>query len=370
VVYMHEGTLFAVPFDLQRLTVTGQPAPILEGVVTGPVNGAAQFSFSETGNLVYVAGRSGGPDVSIYWMDREGKFTPLRETPGDYRNLAFSPDGKRLALEIFDGKRSDIWVYEWERDTITRLTFAGEANRYPVWTPDGQRIVYSSLEKGGAANLWWIRADGAGDAQRLAESKNNEYAGTWRPDGKILAFSQTNPGTNLDIMTLPIEGDEKSGWRPGDPKPFLNTPAAEVAPAFSPDGRWLAYGSSESGSYEVFVRPFPGPGGKWQVSTGGGVLPKWSRNGKELFYRTADSKIMVVTYTASSDSFRADKPQLWSLGQFTELGLFTYNFDLHPDGKRFAVLKTPGTEGATVVNKVSFIINFFDELRSKFPPGK
>ena len=320
VVYMHEGTLFAVPFDLKRLEVTGQPAPILEGVVTNPGSGGAQFSFSDTGNLVYVAGRGGGQNVSIYWMDREGKFTPLRETPGNYFNPAFSPDGKRLALEINDGKRSDIWVYEWERDTLTRLTFAGETNAYPVWTPDGQRIVYSSQEKGGAFNLWWIRADGAGDAQRLTESKSPQYAGSWRPDGKVLAFHQLNPGTDCDIMTLPIEGDEKSGWKPGEPKPFVNSAFNERQPAFSPDGRWLAYQSNESGNYEVYVRPFPGPGGKWQISTGGGVYPKWSRNGKELFYRTPDSKIMVVTYTASGDSFRADKPQLWSPGQFTDRG--------------------------------------------------
>jgi Tol biopolymer transport system component len=367
--YMHEGTLFAVPFDLKQLEVTGQPAPILEGVVASPGTGGAQFSFSETGNLVYVAGGSAIQNVSIYWMDREGKFTPLRETPSGYYNPAFSPDGKRLALEIFDGKRRDIWVYEWERDTLTRLTFAGEGDSKPVWTPDGQRIVYSSQEKGGALNLWWIRADGAGDAQRLAESKSQQYATSWRPDGKFLAFFQLNPGTSYDIMTLSIEGDEKSGWKIGEPKPFLNSAFFELEPAFSPDGRWLAYHSNESGSNEVYVRPFPGPGGKWQISTGGGVAPRWSPNGRELFYRTTDSKIMVVTYTASGDSFHADKPQLWSPGQFTERGA-TRNFDLHPDGKRFAVLKAPGTEQTPAVNKVSFIFNFFDELRRRVPTGK
>ncbi len=370
VVYMHEGTLFAVPFDLKRLEVTGQPAPILEGVLTVPLYAGAQFSFSETGSLAYVPGRSGGVNVSIYWMDREGKFTPLRETPGDYRNPALSPDGKRLALDIGDAKRRDIWVYEWERDALTRMTFAGEANAYPVWTPDGKRIVYSSREKSGAYNLWWIRADGAGAAQRLTESKNPQYALSWRPDGKFLAFHEINPSTGVDVMTMPIEGDEKSGWKPGEPKPFVNSVFTEAEPAFSPDGRWIAYVSNESGSYEVYVRPFPGPGGKWQVSTGAGTYPKWSRNGKELFYRTVDSKIMVVTYTASDDSFHADKPQLWSPGQFTERGIGTYNFDLHPDGKRFAVLKAPGTEQTTAVNKVSFIFNFFDEIRRKFPPGK
>jgi Tol biopolymer transport system component len=370
VVYMHEGTLFAVPFDLKRLEVTGQPAPILEGVLTVPLYAGAQYSFSETGSLAYVAGRSGGTNVSIYWMDPEGKFTLLRGTPGGYYNPAFSPDGKRLALDIGDAKRRDIWVYEWERDSLTRLTFAGETNVSPVWTPDGQRIVYSSREKGGALNLWWIRADGAGAPQRLTEDKNPQYALSWRPDGKFLAFHEINPSTGVDVMTMPIEGDEKSGWKPGEPKPFVNSAFTEAEPAFSPDGRWLAYTSNESGSFEVYVRPFPGPGGKWQVSTDVGLYPKWSRNGKELFYRTLDSKIMVVTYTASGDSFHADKPQLWSPGQFTERGLGTYNFDLHPDGKRFAVLKTPGTEQVAVVNKVSFIFNFFDEISSKVPAGK
>jgi Tol biopolymer transport system component len=369
VVYMHEGSLFAVPFDLKQLEVTGQPTPILEGVVTAPIFGGAQFSFSDTGNLAYVAGGSGSRNLSIYWMDHEGKFTPLRETPGDYLNPAFSPDGKRLALDINEGKRRDIWVYESERGTLARLTFAGEANGAPVWTPDGERIVYSSQEKGGVYNLWWIRADGAGDAQRLTESKRPQFAGSWRPDGKVLAFFQLNPSTSADIMTLPIEGDEKSGWKPGEPKPFVNSFFDERGPAVSPDGRWLAYQSNESGSLEVYVRPFPGPGGKWQISTGGGY-PKWSRNGKELFYRTLDSKIMAVTYAASGDSFRADKPQLWSPGQFTERGLGVYNFDLHPDGKRFAVLKAPGTEQAAAVNKVTFIFNFFDEIKRKLPPGK
>src|SRR6202521_5441409 len=367
-VYRQEGAMFAMPFDLKRLEATGQPTPVLEGVVTAPIFAGAQFSFSETGNLVYVAGRSGGQDVSIYWMDREGKFTPLRETPGYYNNPVFSPDGKRLAVDIVDAKRRDIWVYEWARDALTRLTFSGEENMSPVWTPDGQRIVYSSQEKGGAFNLWWIRADGAGDAQRLTESKSPQYARSWRPDGKFLAFHELNPNTGFDVMTLPIQGDEKSGWKPGEPKPFVNSTFTEAEPAFSPDGRWLAYTSNESGGFEVYVRPFPGPGGKWQISTGGGIIPKWSPNGKELFYRTVDSKIMVVPYTASGDSFHADKPQLWSPGQFTDRGLGTSNFDVHPDGKRFAVLKTPGTEQDAAVNKVSFIFNFFDEVRRKFPP--
>jgi serine/threonine-protein kinase len=368
-VYMHEGTLFAVPFDLNHLEVTDQPVPILDRVATNPGTGGAQFSFSETGNLVYVAGGSVVQNLSIYWMDRQGKFTPLRETPGEYFAPALSPDGKRLAMNIRDGRRTNTWVYEWERDTLTRLTFGGTFTGSPVWTPDGQRITYTFLEKDGASNVYWKRADGAGDALPLTESKNQKYPSSWRPDGKVLAYTQLNPDTSWDILTLAIEGDEKSGWKAGEPKPFLNSPFNEVDAAFSPDGRWLAYGSDESGNSEVYVRPFPGPGGKWQISTGGGLLPRWSRSSKEFFYRTTDSKIMVAAYTTTRDSFHADKPQLWSPGQFTGRGP-TSNFDVHPDGKRFAVLKAPATGETLPVNKVSFIFNFFDELRRKVPSGR
>ena len=228
-VYMHDGRMFAVGFDLKRMEVTSPPAPILDGVVTDPGRGGAQFSFSETGNLVYIGGGSTSRYVSIYWMDHQGKFTPLRETPAAYSNPAFSPDGKRLALEIFD-RGSEIWVDDWARDSLTRLTFAEKINSNPVWTPDGQRIVYSAEEKGGTLNLWWKRADGAGNAQRLTQSKNAQYARSWRSDGKVLAFEQLNPGTKMDIMTLNVAGNEKSGWQPGESKPFVNTSFTESAP--------------------------------------------------------------------------------------------------------------------------------------------
>jgi serine/threonine-protein kinase len=368
-VYVHNGTLFAVHFDIKNLEVTGQPAPVMEGVTSNPDHGGAQVSFSDSGTFVYVAGSAVSQNVSIYWMDATGKFTPLRETPGNYHDPAISPDGKRLAMDITSGNRTDIWVYEWERDTLTRLTFKDDTNLEPVWTPDGQRIVYFSAEKEVVSNLWWIRADGGGDAQRLTESKYGQHPWSWSPDGKTLAFHQNNPGTGFDIMTMPVEGSEKTGWKPGEPKPFVNTASSEVHPAFSPDGRWIAYFSNESGPGEIYVRPFPGPGGKWQISTGGGEFPKWSRNGKELFYRTNDSKIMVVSYTTSGDSFHADKPRLWSPGQFTTRGT-ALNYALHPDGKRFAVLKAGNATESAPINKVSFIFNFFEELRRKVPAGK
>jgi len=368
-VYMNEGTLTAVPFDLKRLEITGRTAPVLEGLVANPGTGGAQFSFSETGTLVSVAGAGGRQELTISWMNREGNFTPLRETPGEYSTPRFSPDGKLLALHVSDGKRADVWVYDWERDTATQLTFAGLANRYPSWTPDGKRVAYFSVQDGGASGIFWIRADGTGDPQRLTESRNTQIPNSWSqsPDGRVLAFHQDKPGAKGDgtIMTLAVEGNEESGWKPGTPRPFQTNAFSEWRPAFSPDGRWLAYTSNEGGGNdEVWVRPFPGPGGKLKISSGGGMIPKWSLPNKELFYRTRDNTIMVATYTVTGDSFHPGKPRLWSAAQFSNAVLSDAgNFDLHPDGKRFAVLTPPGRKEAPKVDKVTFIFNFFDELR-------
>ncbi len=259
---------------------------------------------------------------------------------------------------------------DWERDTLSRITFAGVSNRIRVWTPDGQRIVYSSSEKGDVSESVVDSGRRRGRRERLTESKNVQTSGSWSPDGKILAYFESNPATGYDVITMPVEGSEKSGWKPGQPKPFVNTTFNEVVPAFSPDGKWIAYQSNESGVYEIYVRPFPGPGGRWQISVGGGTYPEWSRDGKELFYRAPDRNMMAANYAESSDSFRADKPRVWSSGQFTNRQS-TFTFSLHPDGKRFAVLKAPGADTvATPITKVNFIFNFFDELRAKVPAGK
>jgi serine/threonine-protein kinase len=364
-VYVHDGTLFAVPFDLKRLETTGQTGPLLEDVATGAGSAGAQLSFSDNGELAYIAGHGGIQTVSLDWMDRDGKFTPIREAPGAYFSPAFSPDGKRLALDIYDGKKDDIWVYEWERNILTRLTFGGDSNKFPLWTPDGQRIVYSSQEKSGPMNIWWIRADGAGSPQRLAQNSTRQIPDSWSPDGKTLTFTEINHGGS-DVMTLSMEGSEKSGWKPGEPKALLHG-AYYYQSAISPDGRWIAYSSNESGDFEIYVRPFPSTGGKWQISVHGGNMPRWSRSGKELYYRTPDSKIMVAAYTATGDSLHAENPQPWSLGQFTNVGAGISNFDVYPDGKRFVVLKAPNTGPSAALNQVSFVLNFFDEISRKFP---
>jgi len=170
-------------------------------------------------------------------------------------------------------------------------------------------------------------------------------------------------------MILPIDGDESSGWKPGNPTAFLSTPFVEAEPAFSPDGHWLAYHSNESGSFEIYVRPFPGPGGKVQVSTLGGLIPIWSPNRKELFYRTPDGKVMVAQYRVHSDIFSVEKPQLWFDGPILDVGA-NRNFDIHPDGQRFAILKLSDSRTETKYDRVTFISNFFDELRRLAPISK
>ena len=360
-VYMHQGSLFAIPLNLERMETTGQPARVLDNVATNSGTGGAQYSFSQTGNFVYLTGGTVLPDVYLDWMDRQGKFTHLRPTPGQYFSPAFSPDGKHLAFSAPIGGSINVWVYAWERDTLTRLTFDGEASGNPTWTPDGHRVTFSTMEKGSQTNIYWKRADGGGEVMKLTEGKNAKFPMSWRADGKVLAFTQLNPHTRWDIMTLGLQGDEESGWKTEEPKVFLNGAYDELDPTFSPDGRWLAYYSNESGTFEVYVRPFPGPGGKWQISSNGGMTPRWSSNGKELFFHTLDNKLMVAEYTASSDSFTAGGPQQWSPSQFTARGP-NRNFDVHPDGKRIVVMKTPDSE-IPAINKVSFIFNFFEEIR-------
>ena len=262
IAYVWEGTLLAVPFDLGQLEVTGTPLPLLDNVSMNTGRGSAQVGFSQTETLVYLTRGSATDAESIFWMDREGKIDPLLSTPRDYSRLRFSPDGRRLAVNFSDGKNRDIWVYDLEREALSRLTFHEGTDRAPVWTPDGRYVTFRSAREGGAGNIYWKRADGTGDAERLTEGSNLQVPNSWSPDGKVLAFFEQSTETGWDLWTLPMEKDGVGDLKPGKPVSFLLTPFNEMWPAFSPDGRWIAHNSSESGTYEVYVRPFPGPGGQ------------------------------------------------------------------------------------------------------------
>jgi serine/threonine-protein kinase len=365
--YVTAGTLWAAAFDLDRLVVSGPPAQVIEGVTSNAANSAAQFAVSASGTLAYLPGE-GTSGVPIHWMERDGETTPLRSEPANWTGLQIAPDGRRLALQInVVGSGAGIWVYEWERDALTRLTSDQGNHANPVWTPDGRRIVFGSTPANqGTLNVYWRRADGVGDAQRLTESALGQLPVSWHPSGKVLAFQELSPQTNFDLMTLPMDGNEASGWKPGKPSVFLNSRFDEREPMFSPDGRWIAYQSNESGRNEVYVRPYPGPGGQWQISTGGGVSPTWSRTTPELFFGTPTQQIMVATYQVDGDAFRAEKPRLWSDARYKTRGTFR-PFDLHPDGKRFALAPAAPAPGGARQDHVTVIFNVFDELRRIAP---
>jgi eukaryotic-like serine/threonine-protein kinase len=353
---------------LNRLEVTGQSVPAVEGVSAQPNNGAAQFAVSQTGAFTYLPGQTAGNDSPIFWMTDDGKGVLLRTMPSDWGGLSFSPDGQRLAMDIFSGNM-DVWIYEWSRDALTRFTFDPGLDGNPVWTPDGKRVAFASDRAKGQLNLYWQRADGTGEVQRLTESSKLQGPSSFHPSGKYLAFSEgASAVATRDIMVLPIDGDETSGWKPGKASAFLNTPAGEVGAVFSNDGRWIAYTSDESGRLEIFVRPFPGPGGKWQISTAGGFEVFWSRTRRELFYRAPDNRIMVASYTVEGDSFKADKPRLWSEQAILPRPRAPI-FALHPDGERLAV-PPPSSQAEEKIDKVTFIFNFFDELRRIAPRSK
>jgi eukaryotic-like serine/threonine-protein kinase len=319
-VYVHAGTFFAVPFDLDRLEIAGEPVPVLPSVIASSVTGGAQFAASDNGTVAYLPGRGQEiNNVPIVWVDGTGKTAALRPSPGNWTGLLFSPDGSRLAMDISDGKQRDLWTYEWERDTLSRLTFEPVDDANPVWTPDGRRIAFGSKRGNAFYNLYWQPADGSGTAERLLESRDSHLIpGSWHPSGRYLAFHQITHPNDPDLMILPMEGSDNAGWKPGVPQVFLKTPAAEQVPMFSPVGRWIAYYSNESGRNEVYVRPFPGPGGQWQISVTGGTYPTWSRTKPELFYATLDQHIMVVHYRADGNSFQADKPVPWMDATFTD----------------------------------------------------
>jgi serine/threonine-protein kinase len=365
-VYANRGTVFAVPFDVDRLEVHGTPAPVLDQVGYNTAEGSAQLDSSQAGTLIYRSGGAGGGLLTVAWLDGAGKTQPLLAKPGNYARPSLSPDGQRLALEVTEGSDTDIWLYDWQRGTMTRLTFTGNGNG-PLWSPDGRYIAFRVLGEGMSV----IRSDGSGKPQPLTQSKNTQVPYSFTPDGKRLAFQQQDSKTFWDVWTVPLESDS-AGLRGGKPEVVLQTPAGEQHPSFSPDGRWMAYASDESGTRQVYVRAFPDKGGKWQISNSGGVYPMWSRNGHELLFEALDNHIMAAAYTEKGDSFVADKPRVWSEKQIGGTIGVGRSADLAPDGKRIVAFMSVETADAqkTRQNHVTFLENFSDELRRKIPVGK
>ena len=264
--YMHEGTLFATGFDLDRLETKGQPVPVVGSVVANPaLNGGAQVAVSAEGTLVYVPGDVTAAANPIDWVTPDGKRALLRAAKADWHNPSFSPDGHKLVVDIDDGNQRDIWVYDGRRDTATQLTFDRGRDEYPIWSPDGKRIVFASdRAKANVCNLYWLNADGSGTATRLTDSPMMEVPNSWHPSGRFLAYTAADVGsTRLHPMILPIHDDAAGGWTAGTPYQFVDTRSSAGFLMFSPDGRWIVYQSNEVGGGANFnVRPFPAPEGR------------------------------------------------------------------------------------------------------------
>jgi serine/threonine protein kinase/Tol biopolymer transport system component len=357
-VYAQGGTLMAVPFDTKQLTVTGAAVPVVEGILQATSSGAAQYSFSTGGSLVYVSGGVQSAQNKLVWVSRNGAEQPLAAPMRPYDSPRLSPDGRRVAVAIAD-QETQTWLYDIPRETLTRLTFEGNTNAYPIWTPDGTRITFSSNKDGaGPTNIFWQLADGSGGLERLSTSEYIQTPHSWSADGRLLALIEVDPGTGVDIWVLRM-GDRKA-------QPFLRTPFTEGAARFSPDGRWLAYISDESGRYEIYMQPYPGPGGKWQISTEGGTEPVWNPNGRELFYRSGD-KMMAVDI-ATQPGFTAGKPRMLFEGQYLPTTTTPPNYDVSADGQRFLMLKSV-EQAASAPTQINVVLNWFEDLKRRVPTG-
>ena len=341
-VFSRAGTLLAAPFDVGRLEVTGPEVPVLEGLP--PFD--RPFRISENGTLTYVPGGA-EPEQTLVWVNREGEARPVTDVRRDYEALRISPDGQRIALEILTEGNYDIWVYDIPRGTLTRLTLAESAEAIPVWSSDGKRVAF--LSNRDPPGVYWKPIDGSGPTELLTDGGAPE---SWSPDGRVLAFSR-----GKDIWMLPMEGERK-------PEPLLDTPFDELSPAFSPDGRRIAYHSDESGRYEVYVRAYPGPGGKWQISTHGGLFAVWSPDGREIFYRTEDRKVMVVPLQLTPE-FSAGKPKLLFEDRFAYINYRWRNFDITPDGQRFVMVED--AEEESTPTEIVVVLNWFEELKRLVP---
>jgi Tol biopolymer transport system component len=343
--FLRGQTLMAQPFDVERLELTGNAVPIAERVTVGGQTGmAGGFTVSQSGVLAYqtgpaeVGGQSGGL-TQLVWFDRSGKQIGVLGDPARSADLSLAPDGRRVAVSVFDLARRDrdIWLFDLARGLGTRFTFDPADEVTPVWSPDGSRMVFSARRKG-HLDLYQKASSGAGVEEELLADGLDKYTADWSPDGRFILFGVQAPTTGFDLLVLPLFGDRK-------PFPFLQTTSFENGGQFSPDGRWIAYESNESGRDEVYVAPFQGgapsaaatrgtSGGKWQLSTAGGTQPRWRRDGKEIFYLAPDNKLMATVVNGQGSAFEvgAVRPLF-----DTRTSGPLYVYDVSPDGQRFLV---------------------------------
>jgi eukaryotic-like serine/threonine-protein kinase len=359
-VYVSRNALWAVAFDVEGLQTIGTASPVVSRVVTLP-SGTAEFDIARNGTLAYVTGGTDAAPRTLVWVDRRGQEEAIEAPARPYVAARLSPDGTRVALEIED-QNHDIWVWDLTRKTLTRVTTDPGADRSPVWMPDGRRLLFSSQAGAVLGSLFWQAADGTGIAERLLpDTPYVQRPSSLVPDGTRVLFME-----GADLMTVTLDQDRRV-------QPVIQTAQSEQNGAISPDGRWLAYDSNDSGPSQIFVRPLPNANeGKTQVSTGGGSQPLWSRNGRELFYLATDGAVMSVS---------VEPGRRWTAGMPTKIIESAYfggmsnssprTYDVSPDGQRFLMLKrTTSQDPPATPARIVIVQNWMEELKRLVPHGR
>jgi Tol biopolymer transport system component len=342
-VFFRDGALLGASFDVDRLEVTGPVVRVLENLAVGTTMDAPLAALSNAGSLAYAPSDAG--TTRLVWVSRQGVEQPITETPRRYMYPRLASDGRRTVVVA----AGDLWIQDLTRATLTRLTSERTVgNAFPVWTPDGTRVLFRT-----STGMYWTAADGSGDPHPIAGAISGDIPCSFSPDGDTLAYMRQTGQTSRDVYVLSLRGQHP-------PRPVVNTPAFEGGPQFSPDGHWIAYTSDDSGQMQVYVRPFPGPGRRWTVSTQGGTQPAWNRNGKEIFYRVGN-KMMVVDVSAGADLTLSQPRQLFDQ-QYVFQNVSLANYDVSPDGQRFVMIKDEAGSG-----RLNVVLNWFEELTARAP---
>jgi serine/threonine-protein kinase len=349
-VYNRGGSLLAVRFDLSTLKAEGTPVPVVEGVPMSPWGGPAFYSVSDNGTLLYLPGGALKGDKNLVLLDRRGTMRTISQDPQEFFSLSVSPNGGQVVVRRIAGN-DDLWIYDLAQGAPRRLTSEPGDEHYPVWTPNGMRIAFG-WRVGGTTAIYWTAADGTGAAEELsrAQNKNPRDPSSFSPDGKTLAFVEADPKQLRDVWTMSVDGDRKA-----QPFPGLATNADEWAPQFSPNGRWLAYVSNETGRNEVYVRPSSPGGAKIPISTDGGTAPIWARKKSELFYLNG-RKIMSAMIDPQSGARE-------SISTIFELKVAPSSYDIVDDDH---FLMSLGTEHPSPTY-YNLVLNWFSELQQRIP---